>query len=323
MDDAAHDIVAQPTLPRISFNSQENDDCLMNLENLPEVQVRDIFECFKCKLTFDEKDVYLNHLFSLHQKTTKRYKLGTLVGEGVIIKDGKYECQFCHKVFQERRSYDGHVGSHVRNTGKNSDDLGGHVDVPENPESPFQETMPSRSSKMDALIEIAQNSIFETPTIGTGEQSITDDSAGVLRVVEEVQADPTYHEANLSSAVVEIQPEDLTTEHTLSEGLNLGSQVMTEDNCIVRDGDTCNVNVKMDPICINDLEPDVSCQNQKYETSSLGVGYGNSEDHLEDTPGLTVGEIVIEDGISSVPLTQSFQLFPSFDSMSNKVTYLS
>ncbi|KAL8521125.1 hypothetical protein ACS0TY_011607 [Phlomoides rotata] len=317
MDDAVHDIVAQPTLPRISSNSHENDDCLMELENLPEVQVRDIFECFKCKLTFDEKDVYLKHLFSVHQKTTKRYKLGTLVGEGVIMKDGKYECQFCDKVFQERHCYNGHVASHVRISGKNSDDLVGHVDVPENPESPLQEAMPSRSSKMDVLIEIAQNSTFETPTIRTGEQTITDDSAGVLRV-EEVQAASTYHEANLSSAPIEIQPEDLTTERTLSEDLNLGGQVMTEENGIVRDDNTCNANVKMDSICINDLEPAVSCQNQKYETSSLGFGYGNSEDHLVDTPGLTVGEIIIQDGISSVPLTQSFQLFPAFDSMSNK-----
>ena len=91
----------------------------MGIENLPEVQVRDVFECVKCKLTFDEKNVYLQHLFSFHQRTTKRYKLVTTVGEGVIVRDGKYECQFCHKVFQERHSYNGHVGTHVRNTGKN------------------------------------------------------------------------------------------------------------------------------------------------------------------------------------------------------------
>lgn len=303
MDDTTLAIVAQPTQHIISPSSHETDDCLMDLENLPEVQVRDVFECFKCKLTFDEKDVYLEHLFSFHQNTTKRYKLGTPVGEGVIIKDGKYECQFCHKVFQERRSYNGHVGCHVRNSGKNSDDLFCNIDVPKNPESPIQEAMPGNSSKMDALVEMAQNSISETPTIGDDEQAITD-------------------EANLSSSSVKIQPEDTTNERTLREDLNLGSQVIAEDDDIVRDDNTCNENIKLGPICINDSEPAVSCEIQKYENSSLGVGYGNSEDHLEDTPGLSVGEIVIHDGISSVPLTQPFEFFPSFDSMSNKVTYL-
>ncbi|EYU18469.1 hypothetical protein MIMGU_mgv1a004996mg [Erythranthe guttata] len=107
----------------MSAHSNEYDDPLMGIENLPEVQIKDIFECFKCKVTFDEKDSYLQHLFSVHQKTTKRYKIGTPVGEGVIIKDGKYECQFCHKVFDERRSYNGHVGIHVRNSVKNSNEL--------------------------------------------------------------------------------------------------------------------------------------------------------------------------------------------------------
>uniref|UniRef100_A0A7N0UKY8 C2H2-type domain-containing protein n=1 Tax=Kalanchoe fedtschenkoi TaxID=63787 RepID=A0A7N0UKY8_KALFE len=45
---------------------------------------------------------------------SKRRKLGTLVSDGVIIKDGKFECQFCHKIFDERRRYNGHVGVHVR-----------------------------------------------------------------------------------------------------------------------------------------------------------------------------------------------------------------
>lgn len=320
----AHDIVSHSTLARNSSNSHESNDCLMGIENLPEVQVRDIFECFKCNLTFDEKNVYLQHLLSFHQKTTKRYKFGTPVGEGVIIKDGKYECQFCHKVFQERRSYNGHVGIHVRNSGKNSNELAAPVDIPKNTESPLQEAVPLRSSKMDALIEIAQNSIFETSTIGTGEQAIANHSAGVSRV--EGQAASTYHGANLSSDAFEIQVEDSSADRILSEDLNRGSQIMTENNDTMRDDNTWNVNVKMDPSCINDSEPAVSCEIQKYENSSLDVGYGNrffkpSEDHLEETPGLIVGEIVLQDGVSSVPLTQSFQLFPSFDSVSNKVTF--
>lgn len=318
-----HDIVAHSALAENASNSFENEDCLMGIENLPEVQVRDIFECFKCKLTFDEKDVYLQHLFSFHQKTTKRYKLGTPVGEGVIIKDGKYECQFCHKVFEERRSYNGHVGSHVRNSGKCSSEPAATIDSPKNVESALLEGVPSRSTKMDALIEIAHNSVFENPSSGTGEQAVVNHSSDVLRV-EEAQAASNCHEKISTSNPFEIQAEDSIADRTLLEDLNRGSQVMTEDNDFSKDDKAWNVNIKMDSTSINDSEPGGSCESQKYEKCSLEMDYINSslkpsEDHLQDTPGLTVEEIDFEDGVSSVPLTQSFQFFPPFDSVSNKV----
>lgn len=321
-DDMPHDNVAHSALAGNSSNSFENEDCLMGIENLPEVQVRDIFECFKCKLTFDEKNVYLQHLFSFHQKTTKRYKLGTPVGEGVIIKDGKYECQFCHKVFEERRSYNGHVGSHVRNSGKSSGEPAAPIDAPKNAESALLEGVPSRSSKMDALIEIAHNSVFENPNSGTGEQAIVNHSADVLRV-EEAQAVSSCHEEKSTSNPVETQAEDSSADRTILEDSNRGSQVMTEDNDFSKDDKAWNVNIKMDPTSINDSEPAGSCESPKYENSSLELDYRNSslkpsEDHLQDTPGLTVEEIDFEGGVSSVPLTQSFQFFPPFDSVSNK-----
>ncbi|KAK6135442.1 hypothetical protein DH2020_030811 [Rehmannia glutinosa] len=318
----ARDIVVHSTLAGNASNSHENDDCLMGIENLPEVQVKDIFECFKCNLTFDEKNLYLQHLFSFHQKTTKRYKFGTPVGEGVIINDGKYECQFCHKVFQERRSYNGHVGIHVRNSGKHSNELAVPEDVQKNSESPLQDAVPPRSSKMDALIEIAQNSIFESPTIGTGEQAITDHSASVLRL-EETHAAPSDHDGNLSSDPVKIQEEDFSAERAVGEDLNRDHKITSENHDVDINDFTWNVNIKMDASCINDLEPAGSSEIENYEHSSLGMSYGNrclkpSDDHLEDTPGLTVGDIVFQDGVSSVPLAQSFQFFPSFDSVSDK-----
>ncbi|KAG9159584.1 hypothetical protein Leryth_013564 [Lithospermum erythrorhizon] len=42
------------------------------------------------------------------------------ISEGIIIRDGKYECQICHKIFDERRKYNGHVGVHVRKGHKKS-----------------------------------------------------------------------------------------------------------------------------------------------------------------------------------------------------------
>ncbi|KAG8368658.1 hypothetical protein BUALT_Bualt15G0068600 [Buddleja alternifolia] len=321
--DATHDIVVHSTLARNPSNTNANNDCLMGIENLPEVQVNDIFECFKCNLTFDEKNVYLQHLFSFHQKTTKRYRFGRPVGEGVIIKDGKYECQFCHKVFEEKRSYSGHVGIHVRNSGKSSNELAIPVSVHENAESPLQEALPSRSTKMDALIEIAQNSNFETPDIGSGEQAVTDHSASVSNL-EEAEAAYNNQKANLSSDPIEIQREDSNAERTLTEDLNYGCQATMENEDMVSNDDYAwNVNIKMDANCIDNLEHAGSREIEEYDQTNLDMDYGNrcskpSSDHLEDTPGLTLGEFVFQDGVSSVPLTQPFQFFPSFDSVSNK-----
>ncbi|BAT86878.1 hypothetical protein VIGAN_05020500 [Vigna angularis var. angularis] len=135
---------------------------LLGIENLADVQIQDLFECRKCNMSFDEKDSYLQHLLSVHQRTTRRYRLGSSVGDGVIIKDGKFECQFCHKVFLERRRYNGHVGIHVRNYVRRVEDSPGQINVQRTDDkSPVREDVPLRISKMDALIEIAQNSIME------------------------------------------------------------------------------------------------------------------------------------------------------------------
>ncbi|KAJ8529894.1 hypothetical protein K7X08_036729 [Anisodus acutangulus] len=118
-DVAKKDIVAHAVVPSSStLDLHLSEVSLMEMDNLPEVKVQDIFECYKCNLTFEEKNTYLQHLFSVHQRTTRRYRVGPSVGDGVIIRDGKYECQFCHKIFEERRSYNGHVGVHVRNNAR-------------------------------------------------------------------------------------------------------------------------------------------------------------------------------------------------------------
>lgn len=143
------------------YNERFKEIALLEMDNLADVQIRDLFECHKCSMTFDEKDAYLQHLLSIHQKTTRRYRLGSSVSDGVIIKDGKFECQFCHKVFLEKRRYNSHVGIHVRNYLRRAEDLPGQPNVLGAEESPVTDETPSRITKMDALIEIAQNSIIE------------------------------------------------------------------------------------------------------------------------------------------------------------------
>ncbi|CAK8530310.1 unnamed protein product [Lathyrus sativus] len=142
-------------------NERLKEVSLLETENLADVQIHDLFECHKCSMTFDEKDAYLQHLLSIHQRTTKRYRVGASVSDGVIIKDGKFECQFCHKVFLERRRYNSHVGIHVRNYVRRVENLPSQPNVMSADKSPVTDEMPSRISKMDALVEIAQNSILE------------------------------------------------------------------------------------------------------------------------------------------------------------------
>lgn len=316
-DDVAHDVLGLSAV--VKSSSSPNNDCLTGIENLPEVQVQDIFECIKCHLTFDEKDVYLQHLFSFHQKTTKRCRSGAPVGEGVIIKDGKYECQFCHKVFLERRSYNGHVGIHVRNVGKNTNELSVPVNLEKKSEIPLPEETPSQS-KMDALIEIAQNSVFETSTVDAGEQDVSSHSASVLNS-KEMQGASNGNEENLPSESVEIKKEDSPTDRGLGQHVDHGCEELTTVNDDeVGNSYSWNVNVKMDASCLNDSEPAGTSDIGTYERCSLDLGYENrsfkpNNDLPEDTPGLTVDENVFHDGVSSVPVAQSFQFFPPFDSM--------
>ncbi|KAL3814404.1 hypothetical protein ACJIZ3_015672 [Penstemon smallii] len=314
-----HDTVAHSTSAKPPSDVLQNDDCLFGIENLPEVQVRDIFECSKCNLTFDEKNIYLQHLFSHHQKTTKKYRVGTPVGEGVIIKDGKFECQFCHKVFEEKRSYSGHVGIHVRNSGKNSNELSTPITVHKDDESTLQEPLPSSSSKMDALVEIAETSVFETPNMGTSEQTIINQSVEVLNI-EESQAASSGHEANHSSDPIEIDTEDFNANTAPLKDLNHDDQAMTESNALVSNDYQWNINVNTDLNCLNDSGQVRSSDIEKFGNSNLEMGL-RSNDHLEDTPGLTVEDMDFQDGVSAVPLVQSFQFFPPFDSTSNKVEH--
>ncbi|XP_009613130.1 uncharacterized protein [Nicotiana tomentosiformis] len=91
---------------------------LLNFGELSEVQVGDLLHCDKCNVTFNDKDDLLQHQLS-HRR--RRSRNGQSITDGVIIKDGKFECQFCHKTFEERHRYNGHVGAHVKNQVKTAD----------------------------------------------------------------------------------------------------------------------------------------------------------------------------------------------------------
>lgn len=125
----------------------------MNPGDLPAVQVREASHCDKCNLTFNSQDDFLQHQLSFHRR--RKTKNGESITDGVILKDGKYECQFCHKTFDERHRYNGHVGTHIRNLAKN---CGSQVaDVVECVGSGSVDLLPQGNSAVEPSVALESN----------------------------------------------------------------------------------------------------------------------------------------------------------------------
>ncbi|KAJ4827455.1 hypothetical protein Tsubulata_032974 [Turnera subulata] len=224
----------------------------MEMDNLEEVRIQDLFECHKCLVTFEDKDTYLQHLLSFHQKTTRRYKIGSSVGNGVIVKDGKYECQFCHKVFHERRRYNGHVGIHVRNYVRGIEESPEVRMALQNVGDPqTTDELPSRISKMDALIEIAQSTIQQTASSGLDGLANgglnSDNHTGLPN--SELPASLSDHELNSDSPVSEADSEDdMNGEQQEPELDQQKGDLMEIDGKMEKISDAIDVlDAKMDP----------------------------------------------------------------------------
>ncbi|KAA8528286.1 hypothetical protein F0562_035641 [Nyssa sinensis] len=106
------DLVCYKPSPVTYISNDHETQVTSNIGNPGEVQ-GEILKCHKCTMIFDEKDDLLHHQLSCHRR--KRSRIGTSVTDGLIIKGGIYECQFCHKTFNERNRYNGHVGAHMKN----------------------------------------------------------------------------------------------------------------------------------------------------------------------------------------------------------------
>lgn len=118
--------------------------------NPVKVESQDILRCEKCNLTFSDKDSKVKHL-AFHRPSRKRRRHGKSVTDGVIIRDGKYGCQFCHKFFTERRRYNGHVGIHVKYNDRSLDTL--------KAETPVEKTIPSSSEGLPSAFLKHLNSV--------------------------------------------------------------------------------------------------------------------------------------------------------------------
>ncbi|KAI9121276.1 hypothetical protein K1719_008309 [Acacia pycnantha] len=293
-------IIANDSAPPSSSecNDRSKDVALLGIENLADVQIQDLFECHKCSMTFYEKDSYLQHLLSFHQRTTRRYRLGSSVGDGVIIKDGKFECQFCHKVFPERRRYNGHVGIHVRNYVRKVEESPSQVNVQMRDKSLIREDLPSRISKMDALIEIAQNSIMENSAIEPlGNHTMSPDKLNVISTTE-IAVGNLDHDNVIESPLSDQQMEDSVDYKNVDHNLNhQGSQLAVMDEEVEKtDGGNKIIDSKIetceDPIVLSTIDDQNA---DAFENSKI------KDDVVMAFDGLDQSSVDLE-GVSRSPL---------------------
>ncbi|KAK6131141.1 hypothetical protein DH2020_035116 [Rehmannia glutinosa] len=153
-DDIKENLVSHVSSPASGSTSGNHEKQVeINAGILPEGRIGELCHCHKCNITFMEKDELLQHQSSLHRRN--RYKIGMRITDGVIIKDGKYECQFCHKTFNERHRYNGHVGAHVRYQAKTTGESPAEpVDPCSFGKFPFGDSMTKTSLKSDNVVEI-------------------------------------------------------------------------------------------------------------------------------------------------------------------------
>ncbi|KAA3468147.1 Methyl-CpG-binding domain-containing protein 8 [Gossypium australe] len=116
------DLGVKPTpgnLP-ITCRSSENEKRapLLKIGSPREVQRAETIKCHKCTMTFNLQDDFICHLLSSHKGSAMSSGHGTPANEEVKIKNGKYECQFCHQLFEERNCYSSHLGIHMENNMK-------------------------------------------------------------------------------------------------------------------------------------------------------------------------------------------------------------
>ncbi|XP_047341386.1 uncharacterized protein LOC124945060 [Impatiens glandulifera] len=211
--------------------------------NTQEVQPAEIFNCNKCTVTFDTKDDLLQHQLSSHRR--KRCRFGESVTDGVIIKSGKFECQYCHKTFNERNRYNGHMGAHIRHDPK-SGVASPACQLDQNEGDPLP---PS-----GIISEFAAQELIEEDVSHTADTNAKIDDMSIT--VQELTEENVSHTADTNSKVddTSITVQELTEEnisHTADtnskvEEMSITVQELTEED--VRH--TADTNSKIDEMSI-------------------------------------------------------------------------
>ncbi|XP_042046909.1 uncharacterized protein LOC121792855 [Salvia splendens] len=259
----------------------------VNVGNASEDRIGESLCCHKCNITFKDKDEFLNHQSSLHRKNKNIVR----ITDGVIIKDGKYECQFCHKTFSERHRYNGHVGTHVRFQPK----LVGEFSQSVYPTSvnvyPTQDNAVEGSSKSHNAMDVCNTITNNGPTICSNHDKIhghfgeLEDGSRNIRGMD--KATDTVTETNHSSV-----PEVLFTSNENKSShndacLNDSAAEISKDGSMMQGvmmmESTLSQNGAADKdMTVSVIENSVSTDNPMQSMASKCLL--DSNDHMEECP---------------------------------------
>lgn len=114
MDRNQNEVICLSAVPISSIPADHQNEAPLSTSASPGTfGTKESYRCHKCTMTFEEKDNLLLHLLSSHKKSrTTRYDAAN--SDSVIMKDGKYECQLCHKLFEEKNRFSSHFGNHIK-----------------------------------------------------------------------------------------------------------------------------------------------------------------------------------------------------------------
>ncbi|KAL1546997.1 methyl-CpG-binding domain-containing protein [Salvia divinorum] len=261
-----------------------------NVGNAPEVRIGESLCCHKCNITFKDKDEFLNHQSSLHRKN--RNKNIVRITDGVIIKDGKYECQFCHKTFSERHRYNGHVGTHVRFQPKIVGEFSQSVYPTSVNVYPTLYNAMEGSKKSHNAMDVCYTITNNGPTICSNPDKIDghfgelEDASRSIRGMD--KATDTVTETNHSAV-----PEVLFTSNvsqSLHEGacLNDSAAEISKDGSMMQEGMMMESTLSPNGAAVSDMnssviENSVSTDNpMQIMASKSCLLYSN--DHMEECP---------------------------------------
>lgn len=285
-----------------SLNDKDLD--IMSMDNLYEVPIRAIFDCFKCELTFEQKSKYLEHMLEVHQNTTRMYSLDKCAGSGLVIDDEKYKRK------KEESTYAAQVGVHLNNKTEGSKESPVQITNQKCSESPSNNELQSRASVLDASGKIAYRSRLE---------SSKDQPIGQLRIC-------TYsNNMSMEISVTNSDREQILGYHPTEMGTGMdaaalnpklklcdGGHTTIDENLIRNDGihDIGEGNV----VCTGTLDhPDPG--EFKNHCSSEQGNYGG--DHVNSDQSVAGAEMGVTD--SSVLSVQSLHCNPAADPISYKV----
>ncbi|XWS21495.1 hypothetical protein CRYUN_Cryun30bG0059400 [Craigia yunnanensis] len=271
-------------LPITSISSgHEKRAPLLRMGSPREVQRTETIKCHKCTMTFNQQDDFICHLLSSHQGTAKSSGHGALTNEEVIIKNGKYECQFCHELFEERNCYSGHLGIHMKNNMKKVEGSVAVVTM-QNSIQPFNSPGNNEIRSGFPCSRANENALFKTYTDKYSHEcnSLPHDEQDIkVNRNEETLADKNCDKQNKFCIITNNKGEVTDTDAAAELNVCLGSEkvLFTADkNGISRSSD--KTDVRFDLNSMEEKKREIASKSSLFAPNAEGNMF--SDENIED-----------------------------------------